>query len=260
MNTEAENREALWTVLHEQGRIVTRQGESLASLTSVVEGLGGQFSLLTAAQKEAQQQNRDDHKSTMEAIQKIAEPKERPWTPYAALVVSILVIFGLVLGNMSSTTRDLAQKDKELAKLSSNHAKEVADLKFQATKDALVSAQQSGQAGFDQITEILDQHQKEITRQWEKLAAMHDKVEDNEMAAVRDNQMLLDLKEYTTLTGAEFNERLVRIADKLQDTNVSAASNQTALKATGDYLREHTIKQGSAGHPSPNNTAKIPTP
>jgi uncharacterized coiled-coil protein SlyX len=255
--TEAESRDAVWEVLTELGKVVTDQGKGLASLTSVVEGWGKHFETLAIAQKDARDQHRIDHTASMDAIHELALPKDRPWTPYAILVVAILSIFGVVLGYQNATTKELAQKDKELANLSSVHANEVAELKFRATTKALEAAQASGQSGFQQINGILAQQQTEITRQWEKMSELHNKVEANEMDAVRDNQSLLDLKEYTSLTGQEMNNRLVRISDKLQDTNVSAGRNETALRATGDYLREHTTKQGAAGHPSPTTEVRV---
>jgi uncharacterized coiled-coil protein SlyX len=229
---ESDGRDALWNMFHKQGDTVNALAQGLAETRSEVKGLGGQL-------RDFMESYRDGQSHVMAAIENMSKPKPSQMWQIIAVCLTILTMFGVV---MLYTVAN---------------AKEVGELKFQMATNALEYAQKSGEAGFELLKLQNERSRQDLVWSIDQLRAVQKMQNKQSIELAKQGQRLGDLKEFDMLRGQDTNQRLLLLSERLRETEISAASNETALRGTGEAVREHTAKQGAAGHPSPTTEVRV---
>jgi len=219
------NANAIWEILHKQADIVRDQGAVLAETKAEVKGLGGQLRDFIDAYREGQAH-------VMSAIEQMAKPKANNVWQIVGVCLVILGMFGTV---MIKTVTD----SKEVAQLKFEHAREVGDLRFNHANTATAQQQIELKALFTR--------QEGFIKDMQQMA----------FEGGKQMQKLEDLTLFSRRMDTELQTRMLAAETRINEGAVSTAVNTTAIRAFGEYTKEHVNRSGAAGHPNPQTDVRV---
>jgi len=227
---EEAGRDALWDLFHKQGDKIESTTTLLAETRADVKGLASHLERFMTDYKTGQA-------SMMTAIENMHKPRPNQLWQIVGVCLVILTMFGSVVVYM-------VKSESEKATAGIHAVAKAQDSQASNTKEQF--------AAFTQT--VIDLNGRSNAR-WDRLAEKH--IADSYKMGLRDADI-----EHNTEQFRHHDEQqhlTDAVLDQFKsDTLKAQAINETGLRATGDYAKEHAAKEGGAGHPIPERIITAP--
>jgi len=223
-------RDALWELFGKQGDKQEATATLLAETRSDVRSLSVHLDRFMDDYKAGQT-------SMMAAIENMHKPQPNQLWQIVGVCLVILTMFGGVVTYM-------VKSESEKATAGIHAVAKAQDSEASTTKEQF--------AAFTQT--VIDLNGRSNAR-WDRLAEKH--IADSYKMGLRDADI-----EHNTEQFRHHDEQqhlTDAVLDQFKsDTLKAQAINETGLRATGDYAKEHAAKEGGAGHPIPERIITAP--
>ena len=223
-------RDALWELFGKQGDKQEATATLLAETRSDVRSLSVHLDRFMDDYKAGQT-------SMMAAIENMHRPRPNQLWQIVGVCLVILTMFGGVVTYM-------VKSESEKATAGIHAVAKAQDSEAGTTKEQF--------AAFTQT--VIDLNGRSNAR-WDRLAEKH--IADSYKMGLRDADI-----EHNTEQFRHHDEQqhlTDAVLDQFKsDTLKAQAINETGLRATGDYAKEHAAKEGGAGHPIPERIITAP--
>jgi hypothetical protein len=223
-----EKETAHWPLIHQHSQEIGDLKAGQSRMEAKVEGLDGKVDSLAGTLRDGL-----DHVAN--ALNAIGTPPEKQsWVPVAALALTVMIVLGGVISFVFGVITSSMQRE--------------GDLRFEAAEAKDDSIIRESDLRFDNARQAADDARDDLSYAVDELKRLRSEA----AIATFENGKLTQRVEDLALAENRTHEATLVDDARVNEISVEAAASATALKAAGDFLKEHANKQGSAGHPSPD--------